>query len=190
MDNIVESIKNEILDQNEIYKQKYNLDLWDEHIGLVVENAKMLSDIYKADTEIVMLGALLHDVARIFKEGPSREHHIYGAKLAVDMLKKYNYPDDKIEKVRKCVLNHSGDKEYTKETLEEECVADADALAHFDNISFLYYIALQNEKRTVCELRDFVKDKLIKDYEKFSPKSKIVFKDKYENILKTIFKGE
>jgi len=68
-----------------------------------------LAKEYNADVEIVELG-VIHDISMPSNIGPQEEHHIYGAKIAEELLTKYNYPQDKIERVKQCVLNHRGSK--------------------------------------------------------------------------------
>lgn len=45
-------------------------------------------------------------------------------KIAEELLTKYNYPKDRIERVKQCVLNHRGSKDYPRNTIEEEIIAD------------------------------------------------------------------
>ena len=103
---ITEKVKNEILLLNEKYmaeaEDKYNF--WDEHIKYVVQEALVLARKYNADTEIVELAAMLHDVALIAKNGTRKEHHITGAEMAETILLKHNYPQYKIDRVKKCVF--------------------------------------------------------------------------------------
>ena len=98
----------------------------------MVQEALVLAGKYNADTEIVELAAMLHDVALIAKYGTRKEHHITGAEMAETILLKHNYPQDKTDKVNKCVFNHRSSKNGTD--IEDICVADADILSHFDNV--------------------------------------------------------
>lgn len=52
------------------------------------------------DTEIVDFSTILYDIALIKGVGPVEEHNIYGTKQAEKMLKKYNYPKEKIEHIK------------------------------------------------------------------------------------------
>lgn len=89
---ITELIKQELLKRTENSKDKDGYDFWEDHIKYVVDNALYLAKEYGADVEIVELGALLHDIAMPSNIGPREEHHIYGAKIAEELLTKYNYP--------------------------------------------------------------------------------------------------
>ena len=104
-----------------------------------------------------------------------------------ELLNKYNYPQDRIERVKQCVLNHSGSKDLPRNTLEEEIIADADVIAHFDSIPTLFSLAYQRLNLNIEEGTKYVKDKLARDYNKLSPRTKEYLKERYENILKVLF---
>ncbi len=187
MTQIVEKIKEELLNRCEKSKQKDGYDFWNEHIKYVVENAVELAKKYGADVEIVELGALLHDIAMPSEYGEREKHHIYGAEIAEQLLTDVNYPQDKIEKVKNCVLNHRGSKDRPRNTIEEQCVADADVMAHFDCIPSLFELAYKEKNLSISEGKEFVKKKLERDFYKLSETSKELLKERYENIVKVLF---
>lgn len=110
MSEITNNIKEELLKRCNTYNEKYNYDFWNEHIKYVVKNAIELAKKYGADAEIVELGALLHDIAMPSEIGASEEHNVYGAQIADELLTKLNYPEDRKERVKECVLRHRGSK--------------------------------------------------------------------------------
>lgn len=187
MSEITEKIREELLKRCNTYKEKTGYDFWEEHIQYVVKNAIELAQKYHANIEIVELGALLHDIAMPSEYGPRKEHHIYGEKIAEELLTNLNYPKDKKELVKKCVLNHRASTDLKRETIEEECVADADAIAHFDCIPCLFSLAFKTNNLSIKDATEFVKQKLEKDYKKLSHKSKELLKDRYQNIMKVLF---
>lgn len=184
---ITELIRNELIEITKNAKDSDGYDFYEDHIKYVVKSAIYLAKEYGADVEIVELGALLHDIAMPLNIGPREEHHIYGAKIAEELLTKYNYPKNKIEIVKKCVLNHRGLKEFPRSTLEEECVADADVISHFDSIPVLFSTAFKQKNLNLHEGTKFVKNKLERDYNKLSTKTKILLKKRYKNIIKVLF---
>lgn len=184
---IVENIRNELLVRCREHKKVVGYDFWNEHIKYVVKNALELAEKFGADKEIVELGALLHDIAQPSEIGPREEHHIYGAKIAVELLNKYNYPEDRIKRVEACVLNHRGMENLPRNTLEEECIADADVIAHFDCIPALFNLAFKEIGLSIPEGTEFVKKKLIRDYNKLSERTRVLLKDRYENIMNVLF---
>ncbi len=189
MNEIVEKIKEELIERCNTYNEKYNYDFWNEHIKYVVKNAVELAKKYQADVEIVELGALLHDIAMPSEYGTREEHNVYGVKIADELLTKLNYPEDRKERVKECVLRHRASKDLLRNAIEEQCVADADVIAHFDCIPSLFHLAYgKNEKGlSVEEGTEFVKKKLEKDYNKLSPRTKEEIKDRYEEIVKVLF---
>ena len=189
MSEIVENIKEELIKRCNIYNEKYNYDFWNDHIKYVVKNAIELAKKYGADIEIVELGALLHDIAMPSEFGPREEHNIYGAKIAEELLTKLNYPQDRKESVKECILRHRGSKDLPRNTIEEQCVADADVMAHFDCIPSLFHLAFGKNEMGLSleEGTEFVKKKLERDYNKLSQRTKEVLKEKYENIVSILF---
>lgn len=187
MSEITEKIKEELLKRCKAYEEKTNYNFWEDHIKYVVKNAVDLAQKYHADIEIVELGALLHDIAMPSEYGSREEHHIYGEKIAEELLTKLDYPKDKLELVKKCVLNHRGSTNLKRETVEEECVADADVIAHFDCIPSLFSLAYKDKNLSVQEGAELVKKKLERDYNKLSTRSKELLKDRYETIIKILF---
>lgn len=185
--NITDEIKNELLKRVELSKKKDSYDFWDNHIKYVVKNAKELAKEYNADVEIVELGALLHDISLPSGIGPRDEHHIYGAQIAEELLTSLNYPKERIERVKQCVLNHRGSKDLSRNTIEEECVADADVIAHFDAIPMLFSAAFQVFNLDLEGAKEYVKKKLEKDYNKLSERSKRLLHDRYVNVMQVLF---
>ena len=43
--------------------------------------------------------------------GEREQHHIYGEEIAEQLLTELNYPKERIEQVKNCVLNHRGSKD-------------------------------------------------------------------------------
>ena len=185
--NIVDIIKEEVLKIDEEDRKRRGFSFYEEHIKYVVSTAIDLAIKYDADLEITELAALLHDISIIAAVGPRDEHHIYGASIAEELLTKYNYPQDRLERVKQCILNHRGSVCLEKNTIEEEIIADADAIAHFDNIPILFYTALRRKNLNMEDSKKWLKKKLEKDYNKLSERTKLELKDKYENIMKVLF---
>lgn len=184
---ITEKIKQELLIRCEKFKEKEGYDFWNDHIKYVVENAVELAKQYGADVEIVELGALLHDIAMPSEYGEREQHHIYGAEITEQLLKELNYPKDRIEHVKNCVLNHRGSKDRPRNTIEEQCVSDADVIAHFDCIPSLFSLVYKDMNLSINDGKEYVKKKLERDYNKLSPKTREILNDRYENIVKVLF---
>lgn len=186
MSGIISKIKAELIIRNGKYiSEVQNYDFWQEHISLVVKNSLKLADKFGADREIVELGSLLHDIALVSRIGSKTDHHEQGAKTAVELLEKYGYPENRIERVRKCVLHHRSSHNST--SIEETCVADADILAHFDNLPMIFQVAFVLNKLDLEEARKAVKEGLEKDFNDLSSRTKQITRARYDNILKVLF---
>lgn len=179
---IIQKVEIDVKKLSEEYKKnsKDNYDFWNEHIKYVYEESQKLAKKYDADIEIVKLGALLHDIALICQVGDRKDHHINGKNLAEEILKKYNYPSEKIEKVANCVYNHRSSKNATNK--EEQCVADADILAHFDNIPMLFNSAYTRNEIKLSDVREWMKERFEKDFLDLSEDTQKEFKNRYNEI--------
>jgi uncharacterized protein len=153
---------------------------WQHHILPVIKYAKLMAKKIKADEEVVEIAALLHDYAGIKDYKLYKDHHLHGARLAEKILKKFNYPQNKIEQVKYCILCHRGSKIVKKLTKEALCVADADSMAHFDSISSLFYLAFFSHKMNIDEASSWLLQKLERSWSKLSPQAKNIIKDKYK----------
>lgn len=183
---VEEKIYKEVKRRCELPSNAYGIGAWDHHIKIVYELAKKYASEYGANQEIVSLAALLHDVASVTDVTYTEEHHIIGAKIAEELLQE-NYPIEKIEQIKKCILNHRGSRLASKNSPEEICIADSDAMAHFYSIPSLLSMVYREKNLSIDEGSKFVMEKLERSYNKMSTKGKKLVKKQYEsakNILK------
>ena len=169
--------------QFEPFRNCKGVSRYNHSIGVALITYHFTHDMHQT------VAALLHDIAMPSEIGPREEHNVYGAKIADELLTKLNYPDDRKERVKECVLRHRGSNDLPRNTIEEECVADADVIAHFDCIPALFHLAFgKNDKDlSIAEGTEFVKRKLERDYNKLSSHTREILKDRYENIIKVLF---
>ena len=137
------------------------------HIEAVVKNAEILAEKYGADKETVIIAAWLHDIASITDYAMYEEHHKYGADIAKEILNEMNY----------------GSVKLGRTSIEELCVADADAISHFDSVPSLLYLAYVERKMDIEQGAQFVRKKLERSYNKLSDESKEIYKVKYEQVM-------
>jgi len=95
-----------------------------DHVERVFKIATLIAKKENADLELVQLAALLHDIGRVVAE----PHNETGAKLAKEILKEINYPQERREKIARIVLLHPLDFKDSLQTLEEKTVWDADKI--------------------------------------------------------------
>ena len=149
------------------------------HIKSVAKNSKVLCKKFGGDMEICIISALLHDISRIKGQ---REHHITGALEAGRILKSLGYPEDKIDKVKHCVLTHSADKGFTPISIEAKIVASADAISHFQNFKSICYAAFVKIGLPKDEGKDWILKKYEQSYNKIMPSARYMVKKEYAAI--------
>ena len=182
---IINYLEKEIYKRASVPSNKFGIGCY-YHIEAVVKNAQILAQKFGADEEIVIIAAWLHDIASITDYSLYEMHHIHGANIAENILKQFNYEEEKINKVKECILNHRGSVKNAKLTIEEKCVADADAISHFDSVPSLLYLAYVNKHMSIEEGRNFVVEKLKRSYNKLSEPSKEFYNDKYNNAMELL----
>lgn len=158
----------------------YGIGAWDHHIKVVYELAKQNAKNYNANEEIVSLAALLHDIASVTDKNYTEEHHIIGVTIAEELLMKENYSQEKIALIKKCILNHRGSRLMEKNTPEEICIADCDAMAHFYSVPSLLSMVYKEKGLSIDEGAKFVLDKLERSYNKLSVQGKKIIEKQYE----------
>jgi uncharacterized protein len=100
-----------------------------DHVERVFNMAMKLAKEEKADEEVVGISALLHDIARSKEDKDENLCHAEeGAKMAINILKKYNLPENKIKNIVHCIEAHRYSKGIKPETKESEIIQDADRL--------------------------------------------------------------
>jgi uncharacterized protein len=161
---------------------KYGYAPFKFHIELMVSIAKKLAKKYKADAEVVEISAWLHDIGSCIY-GRS-DHHITGAKIAEKKLKELNYPETKIKLIKKCIQNHRGSVNNKRRTLEEQIIAEADAISNFENIMGPMAAALVYEKLEQDVAKKSIREKLIRKWKQLKfPESKKIAGPKYKAAM-------
>ena len=181
-DDILEKLQQEIYNRCLAQTNKFGIGCY-YHIVAVVKNAELLARKYGADMEVVTIAAWLHDIASVTDESLYELHHIHGAEMAASLLKEYGYDDQKIFLVQECIKNHRGSIDAKRNSLEELCVADADAISHFDNIPSLLYLAYCQKGMGMEEGKEFVKEKLTRSFRKLSTESQKYYQEKFKSAM-------
>ena len=185
-EDIIRSLKSEVKARCESPNNFFGEGIY-YHVEAVVKNSVFLAEKYGGDIEIVTIAAWLHDIASITDYKYYEEHHIYGAQMAGEILTDFNYPPDRIELIKQCIRNHRGSVISDKLTVEEICIADGDAISHFDSIPSLFYLAYVKRGFTIQEGIDFVANKCRRSYQKLSEESRELYREKFDSVLSTIY---
>lgn len=186
-------MRNDILEylQSEIYNRcqkpsnRFGIGCY-YHIEAVVRNSALLADRYRADKEIVMIAAWLHDIASVTDYSLYEEHHLHGTVIAGELLTALQYDKTKIQAVQNCIRNHRGSVYAEKQSIEEICVADADAISHFDSVPSLLYLAYVERHMSIEDGIQFIRGKLERSFEKLSEPSKEYYTEKYHRVMEIL----
>lgn len=188
MSQIVEKMRQEIMERSARFEEqtkgtKDEYNIYREHIQYVYKYVVLLSKDKNVDKEVLELSALLHDISMTDMTLDRSRHNEFGADIAEQLLRESNYPEDKVQLVKKCILNHSKRRSEYRTTEEEQILVDADGLSHFDAIEKLYSLPRMvmglNEEDSVR----FVQDKLTGDYNELSDDLKSLVKEKYDRAM-------
>ncbi|MBR9676576.1 HD domain-containing protein [Candidatus Woesearchaeota archaeon] len=179
---IVEQIKNFVEEECKKPTSNYGYEPFVNHFTPVAKYCEELANQLNADVEIVLLAAWLHDIGSI--QYGRDDHHFTSAKIAQEKLAEFNYPQEKIDIVKKCILNHRGSQDNNRESVEEQILVDADTISAFDNLAGLFKAAFVYEKKTQDEARDSVREKLENKWNQLHfENSKKMLEQKYEAAM-------
>ena len=188
MSQIVEKMRQEIMDRSARFEEqtkgtKDEYNIYREHIQYVYKYVVMLSKDKNVDREVLELVALLHDISMTDMALDRSRHNEYGAEIAEQLLRENNYPEDKTQLVKRCILNHSKRRQQYRSTEEEQILVDADGLSHFDVVKTLYSLPSKVMGLSEEDSVRFVQDKMTGDYNELSDNLKYLVKDKYDRIM-------
>lgn len=180
--NIVDEVKKFVEEECKKPGSKYKHDFYLFHLTPMYNYARKLSEEKKADTKVVELAALLHDIGAIVY---GREnHHISGAEIAENKLRELGCSEEQIGQVKKCIINHRGAVNLEKKSIEEQIIADADAIATFDNIPGIFKAAFVYENQSQIQAKESTRQKLENCWKKLSlEESRKLIKPKYEAAM-------
>lgn len=110
-----------------------------QHILRVTNMAQKIAEIEGADLDVVIAAALFHDSVVYPKNSPqSKNETEESAEYVEEVLKSfYEYPQDKIEKVKTCIRQCSFSKGIIPDLLEAKILQDADRLEATGAISIM-----------------------------------------------------
>ncbi len=179
---IISEVKNFVEEECKKPSSKYGYEPFPFHLIPMVENTKLLVDKYGGDKEVILLAAWLHDLGSIIYG--RKDHHITGAKIAEAKLKELGYPSEKIELVKRCILNHRGSQQNERKSIEEKIIAEADVMDNFNNIAGPFKAAFVFEGKTQGEAKDSVRRKLERKWNQLHfEETKQLIKPKYDAAM-------
>ncbi|MCP3960950.1 MAG: HD domain-containing protein [bacterium] len=161
----------------------FGYGIWTHHITKVAEHARRLAPLFGADPEIVEIAALLHDYASVKDEALYEDHHVHGPIEAGAILTKLGCPEDTIEAVRHAIAAHRASVDVERRSAEARCLANADALAHIENVTSLLHLAYARWGRGIDEGAAWVCAKLERSWGKLDPRVREIAREPYEAAL-------
>ncbi len=180
---IVKEVRDFVESECKKPSSKYGYEPFSYHFVPVVEYVQRLADELDADKEVVTLAAWLHDIGSIMC---GREnHHVTGARIAEEKLSALGYPGERIESVKRCILNHRGSQSSGKNLgVEEQILVEADVMSNFDNISGIFKAAFVYENMSQGEAKAAVRKKLENKWNQLCfERSKAIIKPKFEAAM-------
>jgi len=150
-------LKNQLI---EIAKKKIpNTDVSHDfdHALRVLTNAERIAKTEKGDLDIIIPSALFHDVVVYQKNHPdSHKSQEESAIMAEKILKKFwKFPQEKIAKIKTCILECSFSKGIIPKLLESKILQDADGLEATGAISIMRtYSSTGQMKRPFYNAKD------------------------------------
>jgi len=128
-----------------------------EHAARVLASAERIAKDEKADLDVVVPAALFHDVVVYPKNHPDKHlSQIESAEMASKILNAIkDYPKNKIEKVKICIMECSFSKGIVPKLLESKILQDSDGLEATGAISIMRtYSSTGQMKRPFYDAED------------------------------------
>lgn len=164
--------------QDKLTCSAHNLD----HVFRVYNLCLLLAKYEKdVDLEILIPSVLLHDIARVEESQDKTgeiDHAVLGSVIAEDILRNLKYEEDKIEKIKHCIITHRFRAGNEPNSIEAKILFDSDKLDVIgaSGIARTFMLAGQfGQKLTVNEpLKDYLKSNTVengrlKDVSKHTP---------------------
>jgi len=143
----------------------------------------------KADLKVLELAALLHDYASILDPSFVKNHHVHGARLAGEVLKKLKVSPEKVKVIQNCIMSHRGSIKSERKSIEEKILASADAMSHFTELASMFYLAYGVHKLKTKEGAQWLKGKLERSWAKIMPEGKDMVRKDYLVAMKILRKA-
>lgn len=88
--------------------------------------------------------------------------------------------------VKRCILSHRASVPTLRRSLEAQCLADADAMAHIEQVpSLLFYVFVQRHM-DIINGTQWVREKLERSWTKLSQQAQDMMAEQYQAALRTL----
>lgn len=155
-------------------------ELYDNHLILVAHYGLKLAIETGADTEIVELAAYLHDFPVVMDKSQFGQHEAKGVEIADKLLKQFNYPADKLERVKRCILNHTSLAKAREASPEEACLANAEVMSQIEKPD--YWIKQYSTSNQDQDNRNRFFEYIVNSWPLLMDSARTIMEDKYAQI--------
>lgn len=135
-----------------------------DHVMRVYNLCVMISKYEEnVDLEILIPAALLHDIARVDENEDKTgeiDHAVLGSKIAGDILKDLKYGEEKIKKIKHCIISHRFRTGNEPETIEAKILFDSDKLDAIGAIGIARTFMLSGQCGQRLELNNSISEYL------------------------------
>lgn len=187
-------MKEKIEEIKEIVKKELSCSAHQiDHIERVYNLCLSLSEGENVDFEVLETAALLHDIARVKEDSDSSgktDHAVLGSNMAKIILKKLDFPKEKILHIQECIISHRYRNSNEPKTIEAKILFDADKLDTVGAIgiarSFVWVGRNGAKIYAKTDMKKYIKENLggdisgkIQDKTKHSPQIEFETKTKF-----------
>ncbi len=152
--------------------------LYEHHVFVVAEIARILARRYGANEELVMASAMLHDVADAEMSRFDDRHKNRSIEIASDFSLEAGFSEKEVEGIIDAIKYHNCRDGQAPSSLEGKVMATADAVAHLaTNYYVLALEALVKEGKTKDQIQSWALPKIERDF-----KDKIFFDEVREEV--------
>ena len=152
--------------------------LYEHHVFIVAENARILAKRFGANEEAVMASAMLHDVADAEMSRFDDRHKNRSIEIASDFSLKAGFSENEVKDIINALRHHNCRDGQVPASLDGKVMATADAVAHLaTNYYTLALEALVKEEKTKDQIDSWALPKIERDF-----KDKIFFDDVREEV--------
>lgn len=152
--------------------------LYEHHVFVVAESARILAQRYGANEELAMAAAMLHDVADAEMSRFDDRHKGRSIEIASDFSLEAGFSEKEVEGIIDALSNHNCRDGQMPASLEGKVMATADAVAHLaTNYYALALEALVKEGKTNDQIDSWALPKIERDF-----KDKIFFEEVREEV--------
>lgn len=172
----------------------HNLD----HVFRVYKLCLLIAKHEKdVDLEILIPSALLHDIARVEESKDKSgkvDHAILGSEIAESILRKLEYEEEKIQKIKHCIIAHRFRTGNEPNSIEAKILFDSDKLDAIGaaGIARTFILAGQFGQRLIADERlddylesNTVENGRLKDVSKHTPF--IEYEVKFKKIVDKLY---